>query len=189
MPQTSAPTRYGPNPDAGPEAVTALEKMAPATKTRTRVPRISLIRFVPKRRIAGAVQNRRVLRLDQRSLSSEAGSEVRRERPPRRRRPSAQLGRRRTSQTHRTIRQSPSSQPDSGAHRCCRKTFATTPSPNNTSTSVPIKSPTHCADMSRTPFRVSAHTVHQLGITVSHEAISNNQAQRNGSPPGERQST
>jgi hypothetical protein len=56
MPQTSAPTRKGPSPDTGPETATAFEKIAPTTKTRMRVPRISLIKFAPNLRIAGVVQ-------------------------------------------------------------------------------------------------------------------------------------
>src|SRR6267378_6084929 len=56
MPQTRAATRYGPRPAAGPEVATAFEKMAPTTKTKTKVPTISLTRFAPNLRIAGAVQ-------------------------------------------------------------------------------------------------------------------------------------
>jgi hypothetical protein len=60
MPQTSAATKYGPKPEAGPESATALEKIAPTAKTSTRVPRISLIRFAPNLRIAALCRSRRV---------------------------------------------------------------------------------------------------------------------------------
>src|ERR1035441_7582899 len=56
MPQTRLPTRYGPSPATGPVAATALEKIAPATNTRTNVPMISLNRFAIGLQIAGAVQ-------------------------------------------------------------------------------------------------------------------------------------
>jgi len=56
IPQTNAATRYRPKPEAGPDVATALEKIAPTTKTRTSVPTISLTRFAPNLRIAGAVQ-------------------------------------------------------------------------------------------------------------------------------------
>src|ERR1700678_670207 len=56
IPQTSAPTRYGPKPAESPFAATAFENIAPTENTRTNVPEISLIKFHPNARIAGAVQ-------------------------------------------------------------------------------------------------------------------------------------
>src|SRR6266436_1124947 len=58
MPQTRLPTRYGPSPAAGPAAETRFEKIAPTTKTSTKVAMISLSKFVTVLRIAGAVQKR-----------------------------------------------------------------------------------------------------------------------------------
>src|SRR5207249_3477049 len=57
MPQTRLPTRYGPRPAAGPDAETLFEKIAPTTKTSTKVPMTSLSKFATVLRIAGAVQN------------------------------------------------------------------------------------------------------------------------------------
>src|SRR5207244_12573033 len=56
MPHTRLPTRYGPSPAAGPAAETLFEKIAPTTKTRTKVAMISLSKFATVLRIAGAVQ-------------------------------------------------------------------------------------------------------------------------------------
>src|SRR5260370_40301597 len=56
MPQTKLPTRYGPSPAAGPVGETLLEKIAPTTKTSTKVAIISLSKLVAALRIAGAVQ-------------------------------------------------------------------------------------------------------------------------------------
>src|SRR5437867_7990386 len=56
IPQTKLPTRYGPSPEAGPVAETPLEKIAPTTKTSTKVAMTSLSKFVTPLRIAGAVQ-------------------------------------------------------------------------------------------------------------------------------------
>jgi hypothetical protein len=53
---TTAPTRNGPSPGAGPDVESALEKMAATITTRTKVPRISLSRFAPVLRILGVVQ-------------------------------------------------------------------------------------------------------------------------------------
>src|SRR5277367_4306279 len=56
MPHTSAPTRYGPRPPAGPVAATCFEKIVATTNTSVSVPITSLMKFHAGLRIAGTVQ-------------------------------------------------------------------------------------------------------------------------------------
>src|SRR6266478_4014866 len=72
IPQTRLPTRYGPRPAAGPVAATLFEKIAPTTKTRTKVAMISLNRFEIEARIAGAVQKQASFR-DASGVSFQCG--------------------------------------------------------------------------------------------------------------------
>src|SRR5579864_5779333 len=55
IPQTRQATRYGPYPGMKPVPATAFEKIAPTTKTRMKVPIISLTAFMAGFRIAGPV--------------------------------------------------------------------------------------------------------------------------------------
>ena len=56
LPLTHLPPVTQANPGAVPVAETAFDPIAAATKSSTKVPIISLIRFAPNLRIAGAVQ-------------------------------------------------------------------------------------------------------------------------------------